>query len=131
VNIVNKYVFNNNTNESPQSAYKRGHSKKKALAQVKNIMLSINHGKPVLLVPARLAALDTVYHNVLFSRLKKTCSVSQAKYLNAFNSAWNNTQQRVFVHGILNSPLVFTIYTSILFIVELRALCCRYSTVDD
>ena len=66
---LNKYLINKNLNESLQSAYKSGHSTETALVRVKNdIMMSIDKGKPVILVLLDLsAAFDTVDHNVLFS----------------------------------------------------------------
>ena len=39
----NKYLINNNLNESPQSAYKCGHSTETALVRVNNyIMIKVN-----------------------------------------------------------------------------------------
>jgi len=66
------YLINNNLNESPESAHKSGHITETVLVLVKNdIMMSIDHGKPVILVFLDLsAAFDTVDHNVLFSMLK-------------------------------------------------------------
>jgi len=64
---LNKYLINNNLNESLQSANKGGNNTETALVRVKNdIMMLIDQGKPVILS----AAFDTVDHNVLFSRLK-------------------------------------------------------------
>jgi len=65
---LNKYLINNNLNKSLQSAYKSGHNTETALVRVKNyIMMSIDHGNPVILVLLDLsAAFDTVDHNVLF-----------------------------------------------------------------
>jgi len=48
---LNKYLINNNLNESLQSVYKSGHSTETALVRVKNyIMMSIDQGKSVILV---------------------------------------------------------------------------------
>ena len=45
---LNKYLINNNLNESLQSAYKSGHSTETALVRVKNdIMMSTDQDKPV------------------------------------------------------------------------------------
>ena len=65
---LNKYLINNNLNESLQSAYKSGHSTETALVRVKNdIMMSIDQGKPVILVLLDLsAAFETVDHNCTF-----------------------------------------------------------------
>jgi len=64
---LNKYLINNNPNESLQSAYKSCHSTETALVRVKNdIMMSIDQGKPVILVLLDLsAAFDIVDHKVL------------------------------------------------------------------
>jgi len=61
---LNKYLTNNNLNESIHSAYKSGHSTVTALVRVKNdIMMSIDQGKPVILVLLNLtAAFDTADH---------------------------------------------------------------------
>jgi len=69
---LNKYVFINNINESLEPAYKSGHSSEIALVRVKNdIMMSIDQGKPIILVLLDLsAAFDTIDHNLLFFRLK-------------------------------------------------------------
>jgi len=58
--------------------YKSGHSTETALVWVKNdIMMSIDQGKPVILVLLDLSvAFDTVDQNVLFSRLKDMFSLS-------------------------------------------------------
>ena len=55
---------------------KSGHGTETDLVQVKNnIIISIDQGKPVLLVLLdQSAAFDTADHNVLFARLK-TCLV--------------------------------------------------------
>ena len=88
---LNKYLINNNLNESLQSAYKSGHSTETALVRVKNDnMMSIDQGKPVILVlldPS--AAFDTIDHNELFSSLKYIRSYLELR------------SQRVSVHGIL------------------------------
>ena len=70
--LLNKYLINNYLNESLHSGCKDGHSTETALGLVKNdIMMSIDQGKPVILVLLDLsAAFDTVDHNALFSRLK-------------------------------------------------------------
>jgi len=67
---LNKYLINNNFKESLQLAYTSGHET--ALIRVKHdIMMSIDQGRPVLLILLDLsAAFNTVDHNVLFSRLK-------------------------------------------------------------
>ena len=64
---LNKYLLNNNLNESVESAYKCGHSTETALVRVNNdIMMSIDQGKPVILVLLDLsAAFDTIDHSVL------------------------------------------------------------------
>ena len=58
---LNKYLINNNLNVSFQSAHKSGLSTGTALVRVKNdIMMSIDQGKPVILVLLDLsAAFDT------------------------------------------------------------------------
>ena len=69
---LNKYLINNNLNESLQSTYKSGHSTETALVQVKNdIMMSTDQGKPVIRVLLDLSdAFDKVDHKVFFSWLK-------------------------------------------------------------
>ena len=64
---LSKYLIKNNLNESLQSAYKSRYSTETALVRVKNdIMMSIDQGKPVILVLLDLsAAFDIVDHNVL------------------------------------------------------------------
>jgi len=122
---LNKYLINNNLNESLWSAYKSGHSTETALVLVKyDTMMSIDQGKPVILVLLDLSvAFDTVDHNVLFSRLKDMFGLS-AKVL-WFRSYLEQRYQRVSVHGILSfvqfllsgvpqgsdlGPLVFPMY---------------------
>jgi len=39
MSVPNKYLLNNNPNESGQSSYERGHSNKTALSLVKQIIL--------------------------------------------------------------------------------------------
>ena len=75
---LNKYLINYILNESLQSAYTSGHSTETALVRVKNdIMMSIDQGKPVIVVLLDLsAAFDTVEHNVPFSRLKEMFGLS-------------------------------------------------------
>ena len=48
---LNKYLINNNLDESLKSAYKSGHSTETSLVRVKknDIMVSIDQGKPVIL----------------------------------------------------------------------------------
>jgi len=84
---LNKYLINNNLNESLQSAYKSGHSTETALVRVKNyIMMPTDQGKPEILVLLDLsAAFDTIDHNVLFSRLKDMFGLSD-KVLEWFRS---------------------------------------------
>ena len=43
---LNKYLFNNNLNESLQSVYKSGHSTETALVRVKNDKLQLKSGIP-------------------------------------------------------------------------------------
>jgi len=67
VNSKGVIHHNNNLNESLQSAYKSGQSTETALVRVKNDMMSIDQGKPVLLVLLDLSgAFDTVDHKVFF-----------------------------------------------------------------
>jgi len=67
---LNKYLINNNFNESLQSAYKSSHSTETALIRVKNdIMMSIYQGKTVTFVLLDLsAAFD---HNALVFQVKR------------------------------------------------------------
>ena len=96
---LNKYLINNNLNKTLQSASK---SIETVLVRVKNyIMMSIDQGKPVILVLLDLsAAFNTVDHNVLFSRLKDMFGLS-GKVLEWFRSYLKQRSQRVSVHGIL------------------------------
>ena len=75
---LNQYLINSSLNESQQSAYESGHSTETALVWVENdIMMSIDQGKPVILVLLDLfAAFDKVDNNVLFSRLKDMFGLS-------------------------------------------------------
>ena len=123
---LNKYLVNNNLNESLEYPYKSGHSTEIVLVLVKRyIMMLIDQGKPVILVLLDLsAAFDTVDHDVLFSRLKGMFGMS-GKVLEWFRSYLEQHSQRVSVHGILSDvqlllsgvsqvsvlgPLVFTLY---------------------
>ena len=128
---LNKYSINNNLNESLQSDYKSGHSTETPLVRVKNDMMSIDQGKPVIRVLLDLsAAFDTVDHNVLFSRLKDMFGLSG----------------KVSVHGILSDiqfvlsgvpqgsvlgPLVFTMYTRPLGIIAQRYGVKYHLYADD
>ena len=87
---------------------KIGHSTETALVRGKNyIMMSIDQGKPVILVLLDLsAAFDRVHHNVLFSRLKDMFCLS-GKVLEWFRSYLEQRSQRVSVHGILSDIQVF------------------------
>ena len=144
---LNKYLINNNLNESLQSAYKSGHSTETALVRVKNdIMMSIDQGKPVILVLLDLsAAFDTVDHNVLFSRLKDMFGLS-GRVLEWFRSYLEQRSQRASVHGILSDiqfllsgvpqgsvlgPLVFTMYTRPLGIIAQRYGVKYHLYADD
>ena len=65
-------------------------------------MMSIDQGKPVILVLLDLsAAFDTVDYNVLFSRLKDMFGLS-GKVLECFRSYLEQRSQRVSVRGILS-----------------------------
>ena len=87
-----------------------GYSTKTALVWVKNdIMISIDQGKPVILIPLELsAAFDTVDHNVLFSRLKDMFGLS-GKVLEWFRSYLKQRFQRMSVHGILFWSLFYRV----------------------
>jgi len=84
---LKEYLMNNSLNETLESAYKRDHSTEIALVLVKNdIMMSVDQVKLVLLVLLDLpAAVDTVDHNVLFSRLTDMSCLS-GKVLESFRS---------------------------------------------
>jgi len=75
---LNKYLINNNLNESLKSAYKSGHRTETALVQVQNgIMMSIYQVKPVLLVLLDLSApFDTTDINILFFRFRDMSDMS-------------------------------------------------------
>ena len=63
-------------------------------------MMSIDQGKPVILVLLELtAAFDTVDHNVLFSELTYMFCLSD-KVLESFQSYMEQRSQRVSVQGI-------------------------------
>jgi len=65
-------------------------------------MMSIDQGKPVILVLLDLsAAFDIVDHNVLFSRLKDMFGLS-GRVLEWFRSYMEKRSQRVSVHGVLS-----------------------------
>jgi len=89
-------------------------------------MMSIDQGKPVLLVLLNVsAAFGSVNHNVFFSMLKDTFCL-RGKVITLFRSYLEKRPQRVTVHGILSDgrfvlsgvakgavlgPVVLTIYT--------------------
>ena len=76
---LNKYLINNNINESLQSAYKSDHSTETTLVRMKNdIMMSF----------------DTVDHNVLFYRVKDMLGMS-GKILEWFRSYLEQHYPRV------------------------------------
>ena len=105
----NKYLINNNLNESLQPVYKSGHSTETAVVRVKTyIMISIEQGKPVILVLVDLsAAFDTVDHNVLFSRIIDIFGMS-GKVLDPI---WNNAPRKcLFVVFYLR--FIFVIWSS-------------------
>ena len=109
-------------------------------------MMSIDQGKPVILVLLDLsAAFDTVDHNVLFSRLKDMFGLS-GRVLEWFRSYLEQRSQRVSVHGILSDiqfllsgvpqgsvlgPLVFTMYTRPLGIIAQRYGVKYHLYADD
>jgi len=74
----------------------------KVVTALKHIMMSIDQGKPVILVLLDLsAAFHTFDHNVLFSRLKDMVDLS-GKVLELFRSYLEQRSQRVSVHGTLS-----------------------------
>ena len=98
----NKYLDNNNHNESIESAYNNGHSTETALVRVNFvIMMLIDQGKPVIVALIDLsAALDLVGHNVPFSRLMDILSLS-FKVLEWFRPYLEQRSYRVTVRDIL------------------------------
>ena len=65
------YINKNNLNATFQSAYKQYHSAETALIRVNNdILTAIDNRRTVIILLLDLsAAFDTVYHNILLSRL--------------------------------------------------------------
>jgi len=112
---LNKYLINNNLNESLQSAYKNGHSTETALFQVKNdIMTSTDQGNPGM-----SAAFDTVDHNVLFSRLKDMFGLS-GKVLDidtGFNPIWNNAPRECLFMVFYLTFSFYLVYHRVQFLV--------------
>jgi len=116
---LNKYLINNNLNESLQSAYKNGHSIETALIRMKNdIMMSIAQCKPVIIVLLDLSdAFDTVDHNVLFCRLKDIFLICQVKYLNSFDPIWNNApRESLFMVFYLTFSFCYLVYHRVQFL---------------
>ena len=72
------YMTENNLHEHLQSAYKPGHSTETALVNVQNdILTSIDqHGIVILVMLDLSAALDTIDHDVLFSRMENTLGIT-------------------------------------------------------
>jgi len=75
---LNKYLINNNLNESLQYAYKSANITEIALVRVENyIMMSIDQSKSIMHVLLDLsAAFERVDHNIFFSRLKDMFGLS-------------------------------------------------------
>ena len=115
---LNKYLINNNLNESLQSAYKSGHSTETALVRVKNDI------KPVILVLLDLsAAFDTVDHNVLFSRLKDMFGLS-GRVLEWFISYLEQAPREcLFMVFYLTIRFCYLVYHGVLFLVLWFSQC--------
>ena len=75
------YLCDNCQNESLQSAYKKHHSREKALLRVPNDILKSMDNKQcvVLLLLDLSAAFDTVNHNILLYRLQSRFVVNKFK----------------------------------------------------
>jgi len=111
---LNKYLINNNLNESLQSAYKTGHSTETALVRVKNdIMMSIDQGKPVILVLLDLSA----------ARLKNMFGLA-GKYSNGLDPIWNNAPREcLFIVFYLTFSFYYLAYHRVQFFVLCFSQC--------
>ena len=138
--ITNKDLFNlkkkkkkkninkNNLNATFQSAYKQYHSAETALIRVHNdILTAIDNRRTVILLLLDLsAAFDTVYHNILLSRLHERFGVTFKPFL-WFQSYLSDRMQYVSVdggtsskhalqcgvpQGLVLGPILYLLYTS-------------------
>ena len=115
-------------NATFQSAYKQYHSAETALIRVHNdILTAIDNRRTVILLLLDLsAAFDTVYHNILLSRLHERFGVTGRPFL-WFQSYLSDSMQYVSVdggtsskhvlqcgvpQGLVLGPILYLLYTS-------------------
>ena len=122
------YINKNNLNATFQSAYKQYHSAETPLIHVHNdILTAIDNRRTVILLLLDLsAAFDTVYHNILLSRLHERFGVTGKPFL-WFQSYLSDRMQYVSVdggtsskhalqcgvpQGLVLGPILYLLYTS-------------------
>ena len=130
-----------------QSAYRSDHSTETALLKIcSDILSALDKKKFALLSLLDLsAALDTIDHSILLSRLQ-TCLGISCTVLSWFESYFSGCFQSVLVHGTLSnpspllygvprgsfvSPILFVLYTHPSFTISNTQLLSHHSFSDD
>ena len=123
------YMTENNLHEHLQSAYKPGHSTETALVKVQNDILTTvtsidQHGVVILVMLDLSAAFDTIFHDILFSRMENTLGIT-GQALDWFKSYLSGRTLRIKIdksfselqdilwsvpQGSVLGPLLFLIY---------------------
>ena len=111
---LTKHVMTNHLDETFESAYKEFHSTEIALLRVHNdILCSLDQNKSVILLLLDLsAALDTVDHAILISRLSNRFGV-KGTVLAWFKSYLTSRQQFVNVEEGMSSKLLLLVYKAL------------------
>ena len=141
------HLYHNNLLETFQSAYRIDHSTETAVLSVVNDLLlqCDNHNVSIMALLDLSAAFDTIDHNILMERLKKTYGLD-GLVLQWFKSYLDNRSQFVNIDSIKSStskiecgvpqgsvlgPILFSLYTQPLSDVISKNDCKFHKFADD